>query len=144
VNLGVVSFSTVTLSQLQSLPYGNAPIDGSDVGNVLVPGDVFAVHTDRGNYSKVLVTGPFDSGQNNGLPIEWVTLLGPPQLTIIPSGPYVLLTWPTKATGFTLQSTTNLSSPIWTTNLPAPVVVNGLNTVTNSISGTQQFFRLSK
>jgi len=72
-----------------------------------------------------------------------------PQLTIIPSGPYVILTWPTNYagfdyTGFTLQSATNLGSPVWTTNSPAPVVVNGQNTVTNPISGTQQFFRLSQ
>jgi hypothetical protein len=41
------------------------------------------------------------------------------------------------------QSTTNLGSPaVWTTNSLVPVVVNGQNTVTNPISGTQQFFRL--
>ena len=45
--------------------------------------------------------------------------LPPPQLTIIPSGANVILTWPTNATGFTLQSTTNLVSPaVWTTNSP--------------------------
>jgi uncharacterized repeat protein (TIGR03803 family) len=68
----------------------------------------------------------------------------PPQLTITPTGGNVVLTWPTNFKGFSLQSTMNLSSPVWTTNLPAPVVVNGLNTVTNPISGTQQFFRLSQ
>jgi uncharacterized repeat protein (TIGR03803 family) len=68
----------------------------------------------------------------------------PPQLAITPSGANVILTWPTTATGFTLQSTTNLISPFWTTNLPAPVVVNGQNTVTNPNSGTQQLFRLSQ
>ena len=73
-----------------------------------------------------------------------------PQLTIIPSGANVILTWPTNVagfdyTGYTLQSTTNLvSSAVWTTNSPAPVVVNGQNTVTNPISGTQQFYRLSQ
>jgi hypothetical protein len=35
-------------------------------------------------------------------------------------------------------------APVWTTNSPAPVVVNGQNTVTNPISGAQQFFRLSQ
>jgi uncharacterized repeat protein (TIGR03803 family) len=68
----------------------------------------------------------------------------PPQLAITPSGANVILTWPTNFTGFTLQSTTNLGSPVWSTNLPAPVVVNGQFTVTNPISGTQQFFRLSQ
>jgi uncharacterized repeat protein (TIGR03803 family) len=68
----------------------------------------------------------------------------PPQLTITPAAANVILTWPTNFTGFTLQSTTNLASPAWTANLPAVVVVNGLNTVTNPISGIQQFFRLSQ
>jgi uncharacterized repeat protein (TIGR03803 family) len=73
-----------------------------------------------------------------------------PQLKIIPSGANVILTWPTNVagfdyTGFTLQSTTNLVPPaVWSTNSPPPVVVNGQNTVTNPISGTQQFFRLSQ
>jgi uncharacterized repeat protein (TIGR03803 family) len=72
-----------------------------------------------------------------------------PQLTITPAGANTILTWPTNYagfdyTGYTLQSTTNLASPVWTTNLPAPAVVNGQYTVTNPISGTQQFFRLSQ
>ncbi len=68
-----------------------------------------------------------------------------PQLTIIRSVPDVILTWPTNATGFTLHSTTNLtSSSVWTAVSPDPVVMNGQNTVTNPISATQQFFRLSQ
>jgi uncharacterized repeat protein (TIGR03803 family) len=71
----------------------------------------------------------------------------PPQLTIIPSETNLILTWPTNYagfdyTGYTLESTTNLVSPVWATNSPAPVVVNGQNVVTNTISGTQQFYRL--
>src|ERR1017187_610526 len=66
-------------------------------------------------------------------------------LTIIRSAANVILTWPTNATGFTLQSTTNLVSPaVWTTVVPGPVAVNGNNTVTNPISGTLQFYRLSQ
>ncbi|MGH7869616.1 MAG: hypothetical protein ACREP9_18810, partial [Candidatus Dormibacteraceae bacterium] len=68
-----------------------------------------------------------------------------PTPSMLRSGASVILTWPTNASGFTLQSTTNLISPaVWTTNSPAPVVVNGQNTVTNPISGTQKFFRLSQ
>jgi hypothetical protein len=69
-----------------------------------------------------------------------------PQLTILlsgvpPSG--IVVTWPTNAVGFTLQCTTNLASPVvWSTNSPAPVVIAGQNTVTNPITGPQQFFRL--
>ncbi len=68
----------------------------------------------------------------------------PPQLTIIPSGTNVILTWPTNAAGFSLQSSTNLvSSAVWTTVSPATVIVNRQNAVTNPISGTQQYFRLA-
>jgi hypothetical protein len=48
------------------------------------------------------------------------------------------LTWLTNATGFTLQSTTNLVSPaVWTT-------VSGQYAVTNPISAKQMFYRLSR
>jgi uncharacterized repeat protein (TIGR03803 family) len=68
-----------------------------------------------------------------------------PQPTVIASGGNVILTWPTNYAGFTLQSTTNLgSSAVWAANSPAPVVVNGQNTVTNPMTGSQQFFRLSQ
>jgi uncharacterized repeat protein (TIGR03803 family) len=73
-----------------------------------------------------------------------------PQLSIIASGPNLILSWPTNYagfdyTGYTLQSTTNLgSSAVWTTNSAVLVVVNGQYAVTNPISGTQQFYRLSQ
>ena len=67
-----------------------------------------------------------------------------PVMTILPSNRNLILTWLTNATGFVLQSTTNLASPVWTTNSAAPVVLDGQNTVTNPISGTQQFFQLSQ
>jgi DNA-binding beta-propeller fold protein YncE len=59
----------------------------------------------------------------------------PPPLTITSSGTNVILTW--SATGFTLQSATNLVSPDW-------ITVSGQNTVTNPIAGTQMFYRLSQ
>nr|UXE45792.1 hypothetical protein Hi04_10k_c5218_00005 [uncultured bacterium] len=72
-----------------------------------------------------------------------------PQLTITPSGTNIILSWPTNFagfdyTGYTLQSTTNLVSPLWNTNLQPPVVVNAQLTLTNPISGKRQFFRLSQ
>lgn len=66
-----------------------------------------------------------------------------PVLTIVPSGNNVLVKWPTNATGYTLQFSTNLASSVWSTTLPAPVVINTNKVVTNSISGTTRFFRLS-
>ncbi len=66
-----------------------------------------------------------------------------PSVTITRSGANVVLTWLTNFTGFTLQSTTNLSPPVvWSNILTAPIVVNGQDTVTNPISGTRKFYRL--
>jgi uncharacterized repeat protein (TIGR03803 family) len=74
-----------------------------------------------------------------------LTLPVPPPLTISLSGANIILLWPTNnATGFTLQSTTNLISAAWTTIVPAPVVVNTNNAVTNTLSGLQKFYRLSQ
>jgi hypothetical protein len=72
------------------------------------------------------------------------TVALPPLEIRVSVGGSQVIAWPTNFTGFTLQSTTNLVSPVWTSNSLAPVVVNGQNTVTNPISGTQQFFRLSQ
>jgi uncharacterized repeat protein (TIGR03803 family) len=71
-----------------------------------------------------------------------------PQLTITRSGTQVILSWPTNVagfdyTGYVLQSTTNpVSASAWSTNSPAPAVIAGQNTVTNSIIAAQQFYRL--
>jgi uncharacterized repeat protein (TIGR03803 family) len=69
----------------------------------------------------------------------------PPTLTITAAGTNIVLMWPTNVSGVTLQCTTNLSlSAVWI-NVSAPaVVVNGQNTATNPISGTRQFYRLSR
>ncbi len=72
VNLGLVNFDSVTAAQLQSLNYSTTPINGNnDSTNQLVTNDVFAVHTNGGNYAKVLVQtyGP-------DLLIQWVTYKG--------------------------------------------------------------------
>ena len=68
-----------------------------------------------------------------------------PQLTIQQSGPgNVIVSWPTNTAGFTLQSVPDfLTAHVWTAVSPSPVVVNGQNTVTTSISG-QRYFRLAQ
>ena len=149
------------------LLYGTAQNGGSS-GN----GTVFAINTNGAGFATLYSFTPLSNSTNSdgchplaGLILSANALYGtasaggssyngtvfslslppPPQLTIIPSGADVILTWPTNAAEFTLQSTTNLVSPaVWTTVSPAPVVVNGQNAVTNPISGTQQFYRLSQ
>jgi uncharacterized repeat protein (TIGR03803 family) len=114
-------------------------------------------------YPPVPWTTNSDGGSPNGLSLLGNTLYGTannmgvwgngtvfsvsvpvPQLAIIRSGMNVVLSWPTHYVGYTLQSSMDLVSPVWTTNLPAPVVVGGQYAVTNPISGTPHFFRLSQ
>ncbi len=66
------------------------------------------------------------------------------KMAIALSGGNVILTWPTNAVGYTLESTTNLSLAVWTTNSATPAVVNGQNTVTNPVSAKPMFYRLSQ
>lgn len=66
-----------------------------------------------------------------------------PPLGISKQGTSMIFSWPTSATGFTLQSTTNLgTAAVWGAVSPSPVVVNGQNVVTNPMSGSRMFFRL--
>jgi uncharacterized repeat protein (TIGR03803 family) len=67
-----------------------------------------------------------------------------PQLTITLSGTNVILDWTNSAPGFTLQSTPALAPPVWSAVSATQGNVNGEYNVTNPISGTQQFYRLSQ
>lgn len=127
------SFTTALGPHPGPLPYKIGPYTNSDGANP-VAGLSLSSNT---LYGTALGGGSYGNGTVFSIFIQ-------PQLIIIPSGANVILAWPTNYTGFTLQTATNLLSPVWTTNLPEPVVINGQNIVTNPISGTQQFFRLSQ
>ena len=57
-------------------------------------------------------------------------------------GGNLILEWPAHPSGFNLQFTTNLESPVWTTISIPPAVLNGQNTVVSPFTGPHQFFRL--
>jgi uncharacterized repeat protein (TIGR03803 family) len=149
--------------------YGTASLGGSGGS-----GTVFALNTDGTGFtvlhgftgsstnSSGFYTNSDGANPNGGLILTNNTLYGTaseggtngsgtvfsiliqPQLTLTPSGPYVILTWPTNYSRFTLQSTTNFgSSAVWSTNPSPPVVIGGENVVINTMTGRQQFFRLS-
>jgi hypothetical protein len=64
-------------------------------------------------------------------------------LGVAQSGTNVVINWPIYPTGFILESTTNLISPIlWNTNSPAPVVTNNQNYVVLNATNANQFFQL--
>jgi uncharacterized repeat protein (TIGR03803 family) len=140
--------------------YGTASEGGASGG-----GTVFAVNTDGAGFTNLhsFGTGSFPNataglflsgnmlygttvyGGSSGQGTVFSLSLGAPQLTITESGTNIILTWPANATGFTLQSVTNLISPVvWGAVSPAPTVVNGQFAVTNPVCGTQMFYRLSQ
>jgi hypothetical protein len=82
LNLGVVDFDDLTHAELQNLPYGTAPIIGNnDASNKLVNGDVFAVQTNVGNYTKIKVLH-----YDYNLKVQWVTYKVGPRYRVIGTG----------------------------------------------------------
>lgn len=129
---GTAFFPLYNFSQISTFNTPNS--DGAyPVGGLVLSGNIV--------YGTAGTGGPSGYGSVFSVTVP----ASPPELAISRPGTDVILTWSTNITGFTLQSTTNLASPsFWNTVSPGPTVVNGQNTVTNPISGTQQFYRLSQ
>jgi uncharacterized repeat protein (TIGR03803 family) len=69
--------------------------------------------------------------------------VSPPQLSIALFETSLVLTWPNYISGLALPCTTNLLSGVWNTVFAAPVLINGQNAITISLSAPQQFYRLT-
>ncbi|MGA3181223.1 MAG: choice-of-anchor tandem repeat GloVer-containing protein [Verrucomicrobiota bacterium] len=108
---------------------GTTNIDGTDPSAGFLSGNTLYGTASRG--------GMYGYGT-----VFSISIPVPPELTINVSGTDVILTWPTNATGYALESTTNLFPAFWITNADTPVFIRGQNTVTNSILGKEQFYRL--
>lgn len=65
-----------------------------------------------------------------------------PALTIKPSGNQTILSWPTDAGYFVLQTASSLTTPNWTSVTNIPITVGSQNQITVSPQGNSQFFRL--
>lgn len=143
---------------------GNTLYGAADLGGAYGIGTIFSLNSNGTDFTTLYSFGGIIGGRPSGVLLSDNTFYGtteggyngalfslsfPPQLSINPSTSNIILSWPTNYAGFdyttcTLQSTTNLASVAWATNLPSPVVVDGHYTVTNPVSGTQQLFRLSQ
>ncbi len=125
---------------------GMAPQEGAQV-LLYISGQTVRPYTAQ-NYTIYTFTNGAWSPTNPPLSIGHSALFyvpsPTPQLSINLSRTNVVLTWPTNVGGVALLSTTNVFPTAWITNSTVPVIVNGQNTVTNPISGGQQFFRLSQ
>ncbi len=91
-----------------------------------------------------LFLGTMDgSGWYNNVGSFAVGVFGPPQLTITNKGTgQALIIWPTNATGYSLESASNLISSAWTDVTNVPTVVGGNYVVTVNTTNRQQYFRL--
>lgn len=73
-----------------------------------------------------------------------ITPSTPPTLNIAAFGGDVLLSWTTTGTsGYNLESSPSLSTPVWT-GAGSPTVVGSNNYVTNAASGSAKYYRLKK
>jgi uncharacterized repeat protein (TIGR03803 family) len=138
---------------LMTLPGGNGTVFKISTNGAFTSLYSFTGGNDGGSPSAAMVQGrdgnfygtTFQGGVSGAGTVFRLTIVPQPQLTITPSSPYVILAWPTNYSGFTLQSTPNLgASAVWTTNSSPPVVIGGENVVINTITGRQQFYRLSQ
>ena len=112
--------------------------DGSDA--------VSSIFNGLTNDSTLNISGiPFKISYTGGTGNDVVLtqLLPPPSLaTMQVSGTNVVLSWPTNYNGLTLESSTNLSTNVWTVVVPPPVINFTNYTVTNAVTDPQKFFRL--
>ena len=92
--------------------------------------------TDK-QYSRNLGTG-------QGIELIALTARRPdPQLAIQPAGKEAVVSWQGSLTGFRLQRTPHLGTPIpWSDVGATPTLVRGRNTVTNPMGETNGFYRL--
>ena len=89
--------------------------------------------------------GALTAGQVANLYKAGPNVIVGPSLNIVASGGnQITLQWPANATGFGLQSTTNLVGGAWVAVPGTPTVINGLNVLTVPESQGQTYYRLKQ
>jgi autotransporter-associated beta strand protein len=116
--------------------------DGSDAVsgtfNGKPEGSVFTIGAEQFRISYV-------GGDGNDVVLTQISGIFIPVLTIEKiAASTIRLLWHTNATGFNLESNTNLLTTNWLTTSPPPTIVGTNNVVTNTIIGPKKFYRLRK
>jgi hypothetical protein len=93
-------------------------------------------------------SGSWQHDASTTVDFDWVAYGHPcnlPQLlSAVHDGNRVVLSWPTNAHGYFLQSASNLTSGQWSAVTNIPAIVNDRFSVTNEVTGPGKFFRLSQ
>ena len=146
--------------------WGNTLYGTTSAGGTSNNGTLFAINIDGSGFTNLysftgggdganpqadlvlsgnILYGTTAAGGSSGNGTVFSFTLPRPLLAIARSGTNVILTWSASASGYTLEFATNLVSPtVWNTNSTAPVILSGLNTVTNPISAPREFYRLGQ
>src|SRR6266540_1381316 len=133
-NLGASASSGLAVSYSSSNP-GVATVSGSTV-TLVSAGTTTITAVQEGDATYLPATAVSQTLTINGPPVS---------LNARPNGNELIISWPTSAVGFILQSTLDLTAPItWLDFTNPPTVIGAQFTVTNSISGSAQFYRLRK
>jgi uncharacterized repeat protein (TIGR01451 family) len=128
-----LSSSVVTFTNLGNLTFGGTPATATITVRAVTPG----ILTNRAECASLVI----ESHKPSNI-AEVKTVVDYPSVNYSIAGNNLILTWPA-ASGYTLQSATNLAVPVWTvvTN-PPPVNVGGTYYFTNNIETGTRFFRL--
>lgn len=113
-----------------AVDFSTTNIDGETPNGVILSGNI--------------LYGTTASGGNYGSGTVFSFALSSPKLTATRSGSSLILTWNSSTTGWKVISSSNPYSRSWDPVVPVPVTVNGESTVTNIITGTQRFYRLTQ
>lgn len=132
-------------------------------------GAIFAIHTDGTGFTNIysftngidgaypaaalllssnILYGTANGGGTNGYGTIYSLTLpaspSPPALSVHFTGNNLIVTWPSNATGFTLETATSLGAPgNWNPVTNVPTIVNGQYTITNAATGQNAFYYLS-
>lgn len=142
-----------------------APFDGSLDFGVLQPGNYFALRFggsanarsqgayDLGSatYAHALLVDPFSLGGTpppqlslRGLTLPFSASVGPKLELSLVGDQQARLTWPTNATGYTLEFATSLPATLWTTITNTPTVLSNQFALEVDTTGGSKFYRLRK
>jgi alpha-L-fucosidase 2 len=104
----------------------------------------------NGDYQfKFAVAGKNAASSGYNLVFDYIkltptTVATTPTLTVTEVGGNLVISWPASATGYSLESTTDLSQNNWNPVLPSPTVLGDYDVVTNAMDGETTFYRLHK